>query len=144
MIDPVILPPAVRPGQRAIGVAAISGAVDAGRLDRGIRALEALGFRVVEASNLRTRQGLFAGSDAERLAGLHRLVADPEVGAIVFARGGWGAPRLLGAVDWDLLAAHPKAYVGYSDLTPFLLAITARLGLATFHGPMVAADLARG
>ena len=44
----------------------------------------------------------------------------------------------------QLLARRPRAYVGYSDLTPFLLQVIARLGIAAFHGPMVAADFARG
>ncbi|RMH19042.1 MAG: LD-carboxypeptidase, partial [Acidobacteria bacterium] len=61
-----------------------------------------------------------------------------------FARGGHGVLRLLPAIDWQLLARWPRAYVGYSDLTPFLLQVVARLGLAVFHGPMVAADFARG
>lgn len=64
--------------------------------------------------------------------------------AIFFARGGHGVLRLLPAIDWKLLARHPRAYVGYSDLTPFLLAVTGRLGWVAFHGPMVATDLARG
>jgi muramoyltetrapeptide carboxypeptidase len=42
------------------------------------------------------------------------------------------------------VARHPRAYVGYSDATPFLLAVVRRLGLVAFHGPMAAADLARG
>jgi muramoyltetrapeptide carboxypeptidase len=105
---------------------------------------EALGFEPVPAANLRRRDGIFAGSDAERLAGFHRLAADPTVAAIAFARGGAGTLRILPGIDWRLLGQRPRAYVGYSDLTPFLLAVVARLGLAAFHGPMVATDLARG
>ena len=52
--------------------------------------------------------------------------------------------RILPRIDWDLLRRHPRAYVGYSDLTPFLLEVARRSGLVAFHGPMVAADLARG
>ena len=96
------------------------------------------------ADNLRSREGLFAGSAEERLDSFHRLAARPDVRAIVFARGGSGLPALLPRLDWDLLARHPRAYVGYSDLTPFLLAVTRKAGFASFHGPMVAADLARG
>jgi muramoyltetrapeptide carboxypeptidase len=51
---------------------------------------------------------------------------------------------LLPHLDWDLLARRPRVYMGYSDLTPFLLEVVRRLGLVAFHGPMVAADLARG
>lgn len=114
------------------------------RLERGLEALRRLGFEPVLADNLRQRYGLFAGSDDERLAAFHRLVADPSLGAILFARGGHGVLRLLPRIDWALLAAHPRAYVGYSDLTPFLLEVVRRLGWVSFHGPMVAADLARG
>lgn len=138
-----VLPPPVTPGDR-VGVAALSGPVDPEKLERGLAALERLGFEPVPAANLGWRHGLFAGPDEERLAAFHALAADPSVRAIVFARGGHGVLRVLPRIDWDLLARHPRAYVGYSDLTPFLLAVVRRLGLVAFHGPMVAADLARG
>ncbi len=125
-------------------MAALSGPVDLERLDRGFAALKRLGFEPVLADNVLSRDGLFAGGDAERLAAFHRLAADPSLRAIFFARGGYGLMRVLPGIDWDLLRRHPRAYVGYSDLTPFLLEVARRLGLVAFHGPMVAADLARG
>ncbi len=143
MIPPAHLPPPAGPGDR-VGVAALSGPVDPGRLAEGVEALKRLGFEPVLADNLLQRHGLFAGSDAERLAGFHRLAADPDLPVILFARGGHGVLRILPDLDWDLLARRPRAYMGFSDLTPFLLAVVHRLGLVAFHGPMVAADLARG
>ena len=125
-------------------MAALSGPVDPDRLDRGLAELRRLGFEPVPADNLRSRHGLFAGGDAERLAAFHRLAADPDLPAILFARGGYGLMRVLPGVDWDLLRRHPRAYMGYSDLTPFLLEIVRRLGLVAFHGPLVAAEMARG
>lgn len=124
----------------------MSGPVDADRLAAGLAALRDLGFEPVPAANLdRTaEQDLFAGSDDERLDAFHRLAADPSLAAVVFARGGHGVLRLLPDIDWSLLARRPRAYVGYSDLTPFLLEAVRRLGVVAFHGPMVAADLARG
>jgi muramoyltetrapeptide carboxypeptidase len=129
-----------------VGVAALSGPVRSERLAAGVAELCRLGFEPVLADNLegRSRHGLFAGDDAERLAAFHRLAADPDLPAILFARGGSGLLRVLPGLDWDLLARHPRAYVGYSDLTPFLLGVVARLRLAAFHGPLVAAELARG
>jgi muramoyltetrapeptide carboxypeptidase len=127
-----------------VGVAALSGPVDPERLERGLAALRRLGFEPVVADNVLSRHGLFAGDDAERLAAFHRLAADPSLRAIFFARGGYGSMRVLPGIDWDLLRRHPRAYVGYSDLTPFLLEVVRRLGQVAFHGPMVAADLARG
>jgi len=143
LISPVHLPPPAGPGDR-IGVAALSGPVDPEKLERGLDALRRLGFAPVLAGNLGSRHGFFAGTDAERLDAFHRLAADPDLPAIVFARGGYGLTRLLPAIDWDLLARRPRAYVGYSDVTPFLLGVIERLGLAAFHGPMVAAELGRG
>jgi len=137
------LPPPVTRGAR-VGVAALSGPADTQRLADGLDALADLGFDPVPAANLTRRHGLFAGCDDERLAAFHELAADPSLGAVFFLRGGWGALRLLPRLDWDLLARHPRAYVGYSDLTPFLAAVVRRLGRVAFHGPMVAADLARG
>jgi muramoyltetrapeptide carboxypeptidase len=138
-----VLPPPVRPGDR-VGVAALSGPAETARLERGLAALAELGFEPVSAVNVADRHGLFAGEDAARLDAFHELAADPSIRAIFFVRGGHGLLRLLPRVDWDLLARHPRAYVGYSDLTPFLLQVVERLGLVAFHGPMVAADLARG
>ena len=143
MISPPRLPPPAGPGDR-VGVAALSGPVDPARLEAGLAALRRLGFEPVPAANLGSRDGLFAGGDAERLAAFHQLAADPDLPVIFFARGGHGLLRLLPALDWDLLRRRPRAYIGYSDVTPFLLEVVRRLALAAFHGPMVAADLARG
>ena len=143
MIPPAHLPPAAGPGDR-VGIAALSGPVDPAKLEAGLAALRRLGFEPVLADNVRARQGLFAGSDAERLAAFHKLAADPDLPVIFFARGGHGLLRVLPGIDWDLLRRRPRAYVGYSDLTPFLLEMVRRLGMVAFHGPMVATDLARG
>ncbi|KAB2965964.1 MAG: LD-carboxypeptidase [Thermoanaerobaculia bacterium] len=140
---PLRLPPPLRTGDR-IGVAALSGPVDPARLEAGLSGLAELGFEPVPARNLRAREDLFAGSDRERLEGFHELAADPHIAAIFFARGGHGLLRVLPEIDWPLLARRPRAYVGYSDLTPFLLEVVRRLRRVAFHGPMVAADLARG
>lgn len=140
---PVRLPPPVRPGDR-VGVAALSGPADPRRLEAGMKALAGLGFEPVAARNLSDRTHLFAGSDRDRLDAFHELAADRDLPAIVFLRGGYGLTRLLPDLDWELLGRRPRAYVGYSDLTPFLVEVPRRLGLASFHGPMVAGDLARG
>jgi len=145
LIEPVRLPPPAGPGDR-VGIAALSGPVKPERLAAGMAELRRLGFEPVLADNLlsKSRHGLFAGDDAERLAAFHRLAADPDLTAIFFSRGGTGLLRILPAIDWDLLARHPRAYIGYSDLTPFLLGVVARLRLAAFHGPLVAGELAGG
>jgi muramoyltetrapeptide carboxypeptidase len=138
-----LAPPPVRSGDR-VGVAALSGFVESRRLEAGLDALRDLGFVAVPARNLASREDLFAGSDDERLAALYELADDDSLRAIFFARGGHGVLRLLPELDWSRLARRPRAWIGYSDLTPLLNGLAQRGELVTFHGPMVAADLARG
>src|SRR5699024_10364224 len=87
--------------------------------------------------------GYLAGTDAERLADLHAMAADPAIKAIVFARGGYGTGRLVPDIDYDLIRQHPKIFWGYSDITYVHTAIRQRTGLITFHGPMAVSDVAQ-
>ena len=136
-------PPSVRPGDR-VGVAALSGAVPQDALERGLEALRGLGYEPVLSSNVSARWGPFAGRDEERLAGFHELLEDESLSAIFFARGGQGLLRIIDRLDWERIAARPRAWVGYSDVTPLLLRVVERCGLVAFHGPMAGTDLARG
>jgi muramoyltetrapeptide carboxypeptidase len=139
MPDPLILPPALRPGA-TIGIAAVSGPVDEPRLERGEERLRAKGYRIVEAPNLRRRTRLFAGEDAERLAGYRELLERPDVDAIFFARGGSGAGRLLHLLDPEQARASPRIHLGASDVTA-LFARLRRAGLVVFYGPMVSVEM---
>ena len=55
-------------------------------------------------------------------------------------RGGYGSNYLLDALDFETIAAHPKPFFAYSDLTGIQLRLLDELGLPVFHGPMLAAD----
>ncbi len=127
-----------------VGVAALSGVVDQDRLSSGLEELRTLGFEPITAANLKEANGTFAGSDAARLDAFHELLADDKIDALWFARGGYGATRVLPMLDWDLIGERPRWFIGYSDLTPLLLEVERRFGWLTLHGPMVAADLADG
>ena len=135
-------PPALRPGDR-IGVCAPAGAVDGEALDRGIAALRALGFDVVEGESVRSRSLFTAGTAGARVRDLQALWADDSVAALFCARGGGGAGRVVQALDGAALAARPKVFMGYSDVTQLHTLLNAA-GLVTFHGPMVARDFAEG
>jgi muramoyltetrapeptide carboxypeptidase len=124
-----------------VGVCAPSGPINPDRLDRGIAALREMGYVVRESPGVRARVRFTAGPAPDRLADLHALLADDAVAGIVCARGGAGAIGLLQGLDLDLLRAHPKVFVGYSDLTLVHLAL-GRLGHVSVHGPMVSRELA--
>jgi muramoyltetrapeptide carboxypeptidase len=82
------------------------------------------------------REGYLAGPDERRLAELTAALADPDARAIVMARGGYGLMRLLPFIDVGALVARPRPIVGFSDGTA-LLALAARAGVASIHGPVV-------
>ena len=103
--------------------------------------MHARGYQLRVYPGVCQRDGYLAGSDAERLRDLHDAFADDSVDAIFCLRGGYGSPRLLDGIDFELLRSHPKPFVGYSDITALHLAITRYAGFVTFHGPMVNADL---
>jgi muramoyltetrapeptide carboxypeptidase len=132
----------LKPGD-LVGVAAPAGPVDAEKLRRGVAELERLGFAVRVEDGVLDRRGFTAGSVDVRLRQLHRLFAEPDVAAIACARGGAGTIQLLPGLDRELLAAHPKLILGYSDITLLHLEM-GRFGFPSLHGPMVARELAGG
>ena len=97
-------------------------------------AFRAVGLVPRLGPNFYLRRGYFAGDDAARASDIMGFFADPEVKGI-FARGGWGAARVLPHLDYDLIRARPKVLLGYSDATALILGVHARTGLVTMHGP---------
>ncbi len=136
-------PQGLQPGD-TIGVVAPASPMRPDRLQAGIDYLRRQGFRVVLGGHVRNQRGYLAGSDGERAEDLMRMFSDPEVKAIIAARGGYGTQRILDLLDYDVIAAHPKILVGYSDLTALQLAIWKRTGLVTYSGPMVAIEMGKG
>lgn len=126
-----------------IGICAPSGRVDEAALQLGVAYLGELGHKVVVPGETLHAWRYFAGSDEERLAGLHALVDDPAIDLVIAARGGYGITRLLPRIDWARVAASGKAFVGFSDFTAFNMAAYACANLLTFHGPMLAVDFGR-
>jgi muramoyltetrapeptide carboxypeptidase len=127
-----------------VGVAALSGPVREEDLAAGVSALAAFGYEVRLASNVLSRDGLLglAGDDDARLEGYLSLVRDPGVGAILFARGGYGVTRLLSRLPVEEIRGSAKLHCGFSDVTALSAFLRERCGLFSIHGPMVAADLA--
>ncbi|WP_242394943.1 S66 peptidase family protein [Anaeromyxobacter oryzisoli] len=130
------LPPPLARGD-VVRVIAPSSPFDPEQLARGVEVLERrLGLVVRRRDDLGARRGYLAGDDARRLAEWREAVADPDARAIFCARGGYGAMRLLPAIDPAPLLARPKLVVGFSDLTAIHAALN-RAGLATVHGPVL-------
>jgi muramoyltetrapeptide carboxypeptidase len=114
---------------------------DPSAIQSGVRYLESLGYRTLVGKHAEKKDGYLAGTDKERLTDLHAMFRNRRVKAIFCVRGGYGTPRLLHSLNYDLIRRHPKILVGFSDITALHLALWRMCGLVTFSGPMVGVDM---
>src|ERR1041385_8148097 len=129
-----------------LAVLAISSPSELDRIAEGKRKLEARGLRITLAENIdhHGSHGYLAGTDDERLEIVNRFLRDPRFDGFLFARGGYGAMRILERIDYDAIAANPRPVIGFSDLTALHQAMAIRVGVGSFHGPMVNLDFHDG
>jgi len=127
-------PPSLRPGS-LIGVCAPASPFDRDELFRGLAWLRTR-YRLRLSSSILERTGYTAGDDARRSRELAAAMADPEVEAIVCARGGYGAMRILDDLPWDAFRARAKWLVGFSDITALHTMANAR-GICSLHASNV-------
>lgn len=111
----------------------------------GIQRLQEAGHRVRNPEIVTRRFQRFAGSDEQRLAEINALAHLPSETDIVLAvRGGYGASRLLEAINYPHLGAafHARMPVicGHSDFTAIQAALLAQCNAITFSGPMLAGN----
>lgn len=134
-------PAALGAGAR-LGICAPSGSVsDPERVGQAADKLKSLGFEVRVSPGCADSYGYLAGTDETRARDLNALFADPGIDGIVCLKGGYGTPRILDLLDWDMIAGNPKVFVGYSDITAIHLGLYALSRLASFHGPMPSSDM---
>jgi len=100
--------------------------------------LERWGFRVKTMSDPSRSRGYLAGDDKDRAQALMGLFEEPEVRAILCARGGYGAQRIVPFLDPTVIQENPKVFVGSSDMTILLVYLMECCSLVSFHGPNVA------
>jgi muramoyltetrapeptide carboxypeptidase len=131
----LIKPPRLRRGD-LVGLVAPGGYTDDAAIEKAVKHIEALGFRVKQGAWLREVWGNYGGTVAARIADLHGMFRDPDIKAIWAIRGGAGCISLLRHLDYGLIRRHPKILLGYSDITALHLAIRRHAGLVTFHGPV--------
>jgi muramoyltetrapeptide carboxypeptidase len=125
-----------------ISVVALSGATDNDALDCSVVRLQSLGHTVIVEPESRETWRYFSGTDAQRLAGLHRALANPSVDLVLGTRGGYGLSRLMQHIDWPLIAQSKKWLCGFSDFTAINLGALAKSNLITLHGPFATSDFA--
>jgi muramoyltetrapeptide carboxypeptidase len=125
------------------GITAPATTPDPERLERGISYLQSCGYHVKVGDSCHKQEFYVAGSDEARAFELMDMVDDPQVDAILCARGGYGSMRLLKLLDFELFAEQRKPLIGFSDITALQWALYAQTGLPSLSAGMVATDMAR-
>lgn len=119
-----------------IGIAAPARKISLEELKSAIELLKNWGLEPIFASNLFLSDNQYAGTDEERLNGFQELLDDPEIKAIICARGGYGTMRIIDKLDFSQFLLHPKWIAGYSDVTVLHSHINKNFGIETLHGSM--------
>jgi muramoyltetrapeptide carboxypeptidase len=101
---------------------------------RGVEWWESQGYRVKLGEGVFAVDDYLAGDAKQRAADLNALFADPEVDVVQALMGGYGSAQMIPYIDYEVIAANPKPFVGYSDITALHVAIRQRTGLATLYG----------
>jgi muramoyltetrapeptide carboxypeptidase len=131
-------PPRLRPGD-TVGLIEPAGFTeDKFDLELVLETIRAMGLVPKPAPHVTKRYGYLAGSDKDRAADVNAMFADPTVRGLFAVRGGWGCARILPYLDWATIAANPKLLVGFSDVTALHLALAAKTGIPSIHGPNAA------
>jgi muramoyltetrapeptide carboxypeptidase len=134
-----ILPPYLQSGD-TIAITCPSGFMPREKAQTCIDTLQTWGYEVVAGDTLGgASTNYFAGTDRERVADLQRFLADPQVDAILFGRGGYGLSRIIDNIDFNPFVAKPKWLIGFSDITILHAHVLTNYHIASLHAPMAGA-----
>ncbi len=118
-----------------IGIVSTARKISPEELQPAIDIIEGWGFKVRTAPHLFEEHHQFAGTDEQRLGDIQGFIDDPEVKAILCARGGYGTVRIIDDINFIPLIENPKWIGGYSDVTVLHNKLT-KLGIESLHCSM--------
>lgn len=104
-------------------------------------AVKALGFNVILGESCFEEYAYLSGKDEVRARDLNNAFSNDNVDGVFCLRGGYGTPRILDMINYDLIKKNPKVFIGFSDITSLHIAINQKSNLVTFHGPMAASNM---
>ena len=130
-----IIPPYLKPGDM-IGITAPAGFMTREQIIPAATLMQKWGFKIRVGYTIGKRDHTFGGTDAERLEDLQMMLDDPQIKAIMCARGGYGSVRIVDNINWQKFKANPKWVIGFSDITVLHSHIQTNFGIATIHSKM--------
>ncbi|MGD9568829.1 MAG: LD-carboxypeptidase [Sedimentibacter sp.] len=135
-------PKALKDGDK-VAVVAPSSASDLQSVEKGEQKLKAMGLNPVMFPTCYTNYGHLSAPDIERARDINDAFKDESIKGIICLRGGYGSPRILNMLDYEMIAANSKVFVGFSDITALHIAFNQICCMTTFHGPMATSNFAK-
>ena len=129
-----LYPKRLEKGQ-TIGLIAPGFAVSQEKMTQMVFFLEQSGFKVFQTGRI-GQEGYFSNTDEQRALDVMEMFSNPNVDAILCARGGYGCTRILDLLDYKIIENNPKILLGFSDVTALIQGIYSKTGLIGFHGPV--------
>lgn len=129
------LPPYLQTGD-TIGITCPAGYMTEKEIQPAVEQIKSWGFQIVQGNTVGKRDFTFGGTDEERRKDFQDMIDNPEVKAILCARGGYGVVRIIDQLDFSSFKKHPKWVIGFSDITVFHNHLHTNLGIATIHSKM--------
>lgn len=132
---PCIIPPYLKKGD-TIGICCPAGYITAEDIQPALLKINEWGFNVKTGNSIGKRDFTFGGTDEERAADFQQMMEDKTIKAILCARGGYGAVRIIDRLDFKKLKNNPKWIIGFSDVTVLHSHINANQRIASIHSKM--------
>ena len=127
--------PILNPGD-TVAILSISKSIQSTEIEYALNLLKQWGLKVHIGQTIDVANGPFAGTDALRTEDLQQVLDNPSIKAVFFARGGYGAIRVLPHIDWTSFKQSPKWLIGFSDITVIHQYVNGVLGYPTLHASM--------
>lgn len=136
MATSIIKPRALNIGD-TIGIVSPSSWAETEHIATACNVLEKAGYHIALGTSNQDRLYQFAGTPEARARDIEDMFLNTDVKAIFCSRGGFSAIRVRELIDLDIVRDNPKIFMGFSDITYYLLHFAQNTGLITFHGPML-------
>jgi muramoyltetrapeptide carboxypeptidase len=130
-----LIPAYLQPGD-TIGISCPAGNISALEIQPALTEIESWGFKVKIGDTVGKKDFTFGGTDEERTRDFQLMLDDPDLKAILCARGGYGAIRIIDRLRWDNFVANPKWIIGFSDVTVIHCHLNRNLNMASLHSKM--------
>jgi len=122
---------------KTIGLIAPSGNIkNFEEINNKIKILEK-NFIVKKFYNENSQIRYLSDNDENRIKYLENAFLDKETDLIISIRGGFGALRIIDKINYDLIKNCNKYYLGSSDASILLMALSSKTNIKCFHGLMI-------